>query len=518
MKKYAIGFIMIVLIILISSYSFGSGEISKEDIESIIEEKLKLDLNRYNIIIDYEEDNYSNKPKWNVKLTGKEGNSDNINIIIEENNNTINIIKLHRYRNSYYTGKTRIDNNTAKKIANDFFEALNPNKVDKVKCVPNDNLYFYETYAQGPIKYRFKYIMEYKGIPFPQNMIEITVNGGDGNIDNYFSSWESIELPSPNNIIDKKRATELLRGNSMMSLIYKPVYKGNNINKGIERFILIYYPEKKGYGIDAKTGEFINYDMEYKKIKLPLDVLGKVNENKPKKVRSKEKAKLLAKKYLNFKNDSVKLKSIDRLKNSDLWNIRFNLSIDEMEVEGFLQISSNTGKLINYHIDDYNSKINSSITWEEGLKTSLALIGKFNSSKRGNIEKEIVKHDDAYYVNGEKVENRYYKYYFRRVLNGIPVGSNGISVRIDKHTGNITDYNVLWNDLNENLDNKIISKKEALNRYFKKNEVSLRYILINNIYDDKKKLKLVYTIYNPSYSVMDAKKGVFIDYKGNIIE
>jgi len=91
-----------------------------------------------------------------------------------------------------------------KELAWQLVRRLQPQKANEVRV--------YEVKTGGdPVQarsYRFVFERLVKGIPFPQNGFEVTVNAVTGRVESYNMNWSETTFPAPDTVIDASQATE----------------------------------------------------------------------------------------------------------------------------------------------------------------------------------------------------------------------------------------------------------------------------------------------------------------------
>ena len=69
--------------------------------------------------------------------------------------------------------------------------------------------------------YQFNYVREENGIPFFNDVVNVSVNHQTGEVTNYNVQWSDLEFPAPENIITLDQAQQAFIRNIGMDLVYR---------------------------------------------------------------------------------------------------------------------------------------------------------------------------------------------------------------------------------------------------------------------------------------------------------
>lgn len=174
-----------------------------------------------------------------------------------------------------------------------------------------------------------------------------------------------------------------------------------------------------------------------------------------------------------------------------------------------IQVSvDNSGDILsyyNYSQQDYlNIKKLPAISRNEAQNKAEEIIKKFNPGIWDSI-KPIDNFQQVY------IDSDSYSFGYMRIQNGVPFPQNGISVYINKQTGELKGYNKAWDkDLVFPSTQKILSLSEAQQAYIKNLGLKLTYQ--STLEDGKQKIYGAYVpVYNSNYFV-DAITGDKINF------
>ncbi|WFD09278.1 YcdB/YcdC domain-containing protein [Tepidibacter hydrothermalis] len=236
---------------------------------------------------------------------------------------------------------------------------------------------------------------------------------------------------------------------------------------------------------------------------------------------SKDEAKQIAVKFIkenfNIQIDDekfeTKIRTIDNKYNEkSMWDINW---YSEKDIDIDVRVDANSGKVI--WVDKYNHSDKSAriakITKKEAKKIAEDFLKKINP----NEFKEIRFLDTYEYDYKDPVRN--YDFTYLRRINGIDYINNEISVEVDGTTGNINSYRKDWEE-NLNLPEykDIIESNKAKEILKKDTNMTIVYTSFDRF--DKENVMI---LYKPNYDrpsnlrarMVDAKKGIAIDYNGN---
>lgn len=126
--------------------------------------------------------------------------------------------------------------------------------------------YIYEPYQENQIEYYFNFPKKVNGIIFPEEFVDVRVNGITKEVESISLFWDNAKtFDSLDNIIKPEAANAKFLSDKTMELRYTMDY--NETQKTGNAVIKLIYNmvpkngEYKGNNIDAKTGNFIDYPM-----------------------------------------------------------------------------------------------------------------------------------------------------------------------------------------------------------------------------------------------------------------
>jgi len=538
-------------------------KISKEEAIKISKEILKtyfnteIDEKKFNCNINLRED-YYNKGKdsyawdisWNLNSSKQYFNSW---ASINANNGKVTSINIYKGNQGEAASISKITEEEAKKIAENFIKKINPIEFKEVQL--NDN-----TGASSPydlFNYNFNFTRKANGITFGGNNITVQVNGATSEVTGYNFTWDdNLQLPSKDGAMDINKASKLLKDNIKMNLNYRiSVDKYGQYDKVLTPK-LVYVPiYKDGQMVDAKDGKIINPNLVTDSKVTSRDLSDKEKEefyNKAKEVKNlekeldKESAEKIIKQTLkdvfgkDLEINNISYRDVQNnygyyQGNNKAWSASFKGvggdNYNYMQDDGFIEINAENGSILSIRRYYYPEKVivKPTVSKEDAYKKAIELIGKYYPDKVKQIKTEQSFYDQIYYINGKESSMPRYYMNFARSVNGISFMENNISIVIDSDTGNLSEMSCNWsNDIKFPTVTRIVSEEEAKELYFNTFSTELQYSKINVSKDPQKPTFEAKLVYKPvskingnlygEYINIDAITGRPLDYNGNEID
>lgn len=468
--------------------------------------------------INWYKDSYQARERYSVCIDGKTGEIKGIDVYNNRNGGAISVLSYSE----------------AKESAEDFLKKVNKDKFSKCKPL-SDNW----NGQSGSRDYRFTFVRMENGIEFPQNYLNVNIDGVTGEVIGYQCEWnDELAFPNIDKVISKDKANETLTKEIGVNLKYKEFSNKYEYeaNKDIKNIQLTYEKINNSNGIiDATTGEKPlwenepNYTEKTITLKNKNEYFAKYKEVKRNEEPcSSEEAIQVAEAYIkdNYKGE-FQLNRVDYRgdEKEKAYSISYSEKSDKKEsyekIQVHMNIDANT-KQINYVNMYYGEKddkeFEPAITWEEGFNKALDLISKHHSDKIKNLsyDQKLVKYEE------ENIRNeRSYYYSFPRVENGVVFDGNYIGVAIDTKTGEVSSMRTNWyNDAEFEKPNKLYGEKEILDKIKENYYSELKYVYVDVNTDPEitdMQAKTVYEYknsYSRDYNYYDAFNGKLLDNSG----
>jgi predicted small secreted protein len=479
---------------------------------------------------------------WNITWS-KNSISKNVNysVSIFANTGKIQSINNSEYNSNDVNSIPTISLKEAREASDTFVKAIDADKFKEVTRVDND---FAGYYRNGSGSYSFSYIRKVNGIEFNGNSIEVNVDGVSGKITYYYSNWnDKYTFPDVRNVISKEKAQDILKSSINMGLKYVNYYDRYDDTHKKKEIKVVYTPSfKKGYSIDANSGNFMddNFNNQsnlitkdlnekeksdfYKKYSAATTAKEPISEERAKTVMNETIKSLYGEGYIldplsydesyNFNDESEKA-----------WTVQFYKDGSKKYDEGgSLRINALTERVIssyknNPYVEEKDFK--AKLTWDEAYNKAIDTVAKYYPSYVKNIKTEQSHFDRSNEPKESQYQERQFYFNFVRVEKGIEYYDNNINVIVDLKTGEVTNLNYRWEDalVFPSLEKKI-SEEAALNNFLQKYKTKLSYSLVNTSKDlnnPKFEPTLIYAVdYYGNRQVfdVDAFNGKFVSYDG----
>lgn len=459
-----------------NSAAAANVKVSKEEAKKIALEQLKkyfgieVDEKKYQESIQlgpyYDADNaYTWHMNWSLNST-----TNYIHINAEIDSSTGKLLSFSRnesYRNQEQVTVASITMEQARKLADEFVQKINPDEYRQAKL--NDDSNKVINYYMARPNYSFEYLREVNGLRYSSNYVIVRINGADGSIASYQLRWDyDASFPVPEKLIGREKALKLYRDRVEMDLCYIPV------RSKVERYTapagikLTYYPDmSNGFFLDARLGEFINYNGEKAESLKTRDITDEQKSmlrlSKPQPLEisgemSSEAAEAaingLAKEFFGTGYKVVNLSYSENgiggpEENRKTWNAEvMEDKPDAFETKGNISIDSGTGEVLNigrYMYEDYYGKAyERKLSWEQAYDKAVGILARYFPDKVGDIRTELAGEENMMQVNGRLVPDRMVYFNFIRIVDGIQYNNNSISINVDTKTGEINNVYCRW--------------------------------------------------------------------------
>lgn len=391
----------------------------------------------------------------------------------------------------------KVTSNAAEKIAKEISQKMNGEEL-KLCSEPE----IIEEYSYGFNMYSVKYIRKVNGVKFPENFIEVLVDGVDGNLVSYKCNWnDDIKVSENQKIINNKEAEDILK----KELNFQQVYVEKLGYEGKDTVDLFYTYKHHGDNVyvDGVTGKVQVEPIDKIKsiwVKKDLDknvkenIVNNCKQNKNKPIADKKAAEDLIKAYIkDIYGDGYVVEglSYNKLEGGTYksWTANFYKDKDgKREYSGLIRVNNDTQLIERVSRKLEQKPIEKSekaaLSFEQAFQKAFETAAKYYPDKIKNISTEQS-------VDVSKEDKNIF-FVFGRIENGIDYNGDFISVYIDTISGEVKGMHCNWLENAEipNLKNAI-SKEKAAEIYFKTFKPELIYIVEDY---NTMKLKLVYKI------------------------
>lgn len=502
-----------------------------------LEAAIKTVKAKITVPADYSEFNYYfsdastySDASWTMTWSTRDGNSQ-ISISCDED---YHITSFSRYNYSKTeTGLSKYLKKELKKTADDFIGKVAPETAGKLEYVNAD----FDSFYSG--NYMYYYQRTEKGIPFPDNYVQVYVNSITGDVTSLNVSWlYDAKIPAAAAKLTKEEAAKLIKENMKMKLVYRSNYYSifDTTAGNEKKAYLVYEPTQPYISVDANTGKVYLTRTEWVNLGAKdsnkteatagtMDQGSGSNQLTPEEItRIEELGNVISKEkaikavtgnsslYLdkNLTSHSATLNKLEdgNGKSTYVWNISLNdpREINYEKDTSYYRAYANAtvdavnGKILNFYAsvksyyDEVNKKWNTvkvaynkekaRAVFEEFLKKQAN--DRFSKSVLSETNNDYV----VYYKNEQPVYGGY-AYRYNRTNEGIEYQGNGIYGSVDGVTGKIYSFGSYWDEniVFESAKGAMTADK-AMEAYLSKKGYSLKYE-INQItkYDAPKQTK-----------------------------
>lgn len=390
-----------------------------------------------------------------------------------------------------------------------------------------------------PFMYNFRWVRVVNGIPFPENGINISVGGEDGQAKGYNFNWtKDLVFPDASKVIAPQNAIQAFTDTPMLELQYylPPVMNPNDPTP--QRVLPVYNLSSQYFNgaIDALSGKPVTLDSQtslYKSFGSVNGVLGTITQpaqsssttgvNQDTKANapqiSRDEAVEIVKKFIDIPKELTLLNSSLnpdwQNPNTQMWQLEWRNQPygpgDNRYVS--VRVNASTGDLIGLSMP---SSINTKDTTEPLSREDAQKIAEEFLKRIQPQRFTETKIQTPFPYGGMMPSNRQSFNYVRQV-NGIPVSNNSMNITVDTVGKGVIEYNMNWSNVEfTSLDN-LITPNKATELFLKERPLTLGYTLLYQ-QTEQKDVRLVYQPqinYSPSTTQMiDAKTAELLDWYG----
>lgn len=407
----------------------------------------------------------------------------------------------------------KITKEEAEKKALEFLSKFS--KGSEYKLESNFNYYSVNQTLTEPIRYFFSFVRTENQVPITDQTVQVTVLGNGEVVEFYRNALQDKKstYDDVKKIQDYNEVVKKVKENLSINLQYQIQF---DYNTGDRKVNLVYQPTTAMLGIHAISGKWhttSGFKSDFPKTNAIKMLTAKPLAPKQKNFTVKE-AKAFAKKLLAIDSDKVKLNidSIDERKNEngqEVISIQYMYQFANSGYGTDLVLDKKTGEIIQYN--DMKSEVlkevgkesksNKPLSNKKALDQAIKYLKEFSPSYLHNYAKPIEQ-------SPEKDNQGTMTFTFPRVVNGIPVNGDQISVRLSAG-GSLLGLNVDYQNIEKWPSTKeIISKKEATTKFLEQLSLDLRYEKEGNGKDNQHYYLVYSPVYNKSpFSFLDAKTG-----------
>ncbi|MFC5450483.1 S-layer homology domain-containing protein [Paenibacillus aestuarii] len=434
-------------------------------------------------------------PTWNISYAKKVKDQFYGNINISINGIDGSLSSYYKYdqdpdRKPSYPPK--VDFKGAKDAASAWITKVNPSKQSDLLYNDTEEKAF-RTPLDGNYQYNIRFDRSVAGVPFPQNGVNVTVNG-DGEVVSYNYNWDDqVTFDQSAAAITIDKAAQLFKDKAKLSLQYQIPYRADAAQK--KQPIISY--TFNGFSLNAVTGELWN----------PVGGDSAAAGRKPltdKPLGSKPAANL------NLTKEQAVRKVIDTFGlSSDLqlqdasynestnpetgetestWNLNWNKPADKeanSKIVGggaWATVDSKTGEIKNfnsYASYEPDKEVDAKVSLDTAAATATDFVKKLLPAYTDQLVLDVPNEKD---FSADQLKHmRNWEVSFKRVIDGVAAGYEQASLSVDRTTGKIVNFSISFSDVPYPTQKpEVIDIDKAKDLLLSQYDIKLNYVLAGN--------------------------------------
>lgn len=405
----------------------------------------------------------------------------------------------------------------AQKVADEFVKKFD--KAGEYELLPNEHNYYSSSLLTQPVQYSFMYTKKKSGVPVSDQSIHIRVLG-DGTVTSYYKT----HLEKNNFTYDdpsKKQSESDVASHVQDALKAQLSYRIEpDYTTGDYAVKLVYQPNSwVTSGVHALTGEWLTADgLSSTLPNQPITPIVTAPLAAKQQNITSDQAQAIAQKLLatDKKGVTLEIESVQET-TTETGKAVFNIQYMYRHKNGgsgtTLTIDKKTGEIINHsdirnnlEVEEDSSNAEAELTRQQALEKAVAYVKELAPSYA---------HQYALPVNEGVYEkyNNSYDFTFQRIVNGLTVAGDQITVNVDAKKGNLLSLNVhSYENVEWPAATGILTQQEATKLL--KNQLNLKLQYVNHPkVENEQHYSLVYqpVFKEDPYAVLDAKTGEWIN-------
>lgn len=396
---------------------------------------------------------------WNINFSKRKDDRYYGNISVAIHADTGKLIHFYRNVNDpdmkpSYPPKTSLKD--AKQVAEAYLSELYPEEFKSARYNTSfeDN---FRTPLNGDVRYSLRYDRTVNGIPFPQNGLNVTVDG-KGEVVEFSYSWEQdAKFADASGVIGMEKALEVWKKESQVVASY---FRPWNYKKELP---LVTAYRLNATALDALTGKAWPESAKPSGEEKPLTV-------KPLGAAPQAGAMLTQEQAVAAVTSTFKLPEGAVLQHASYneyspypgagtpegtWNINWNVPEEKAEGQDkakilpyqmyiYATVNAETGEVRNFNTNSYFGPYGQTeikdekVTYEAGMTQAAELVKKLVPHMTHQLV-PVHMDPDVYPVEMRNTMPTH-SYSFKRVIDGMEAGGEMVSVNIDRKTGEVVNY------------------------------------------------------------------------------
>ncbi|GED69047.1 hypothetical protein BRE01_27490 [Brevibacillus reuszeri] len=438
-------------------------------------------------------DSWRTFPEWSFSWVKKEANSEDIklsyNISIHADTGELTGYSRYDRSASNLPYAKRISYQEAKSQAQSFLEKYNAGKAEETRLYLRD-MPEPKTPLNNDISYNFRFVRLVNDVLFPDNGVDISVNGA-GTVMNYSLSWNDVDFEKASNLISEDEAEKKLFEitNPTLSYLLPWERSGADRNKPVLGYLnpfTIYVDATDGTALSSSlTPRTSNNDpVPASTKKLPARHSGKAL--------SQDDAVKMATSLFDLSDYKLRASNYsetDYRGKRPVWNLEF-ISENKSDARyAYVSIDAATGDIYSYNKD-------LPLSSEKEKSTKKQSPQKLNEKAMEAIRKWTPTSANVLYLNDnnagqEEIYNSdRYSVSFSRYIGEIAAATGSAYFTFDAESGEILSYTTdIGSETYPEQPPKHISAEEAIDTWWKEAEVEAVYMLAPVSPEDQKRMQ-----------------------------
>jgi hypothetical protein len=407
----------------------------------------------------------------------------------------------------------------AQKAADEFIKKFDKNR--EYELVPSEHDFYSSSILTQPVQYSFTYMKKKSGVPISDQAIHIGVLG-DGTVSYYYKTKtekDNFTYDDPSKKQSESDIASRLRDAVKAQLSYRIV---TDYTTGKHAVKLVYQPNSQvTSGIHALTGQWLTTEGLSSTLSnqtitpIVKEPLAAKQPNI-----TAEQAQAMAEKLLATDQKGVKL-TIESISDTTsetgkaVYSINYMYNYANGGTGTVLTVDKKTGEIINYNDIKSGLEIQENdsntveLTRQQAMEKAVAYVKEWVPSYAHQYALPV---EEGLYQN----YNDSYHFTFPRIVNGLTVAGDQISVSIDAKTGDLVNLDVnAYDGIEWPEATDILTQQEATELLKNQLQMKLQYVNHPKV-ENEQHYSLVYQpVFNDdAYAVIDAKTGQWLNAYG----
>lgn len=481
----------VLLTFLLPSTAAAQTMTAKEAAE-LVKEKISIPSDVEDFTSNYSD--YEGRGQWEFQWTGKK---ETLNVTLDiGTKDIVSFSQYDRQRSGEGRLLPKVSKGRAQATAEEFLKKAVSSRWTSLKLSDKSpGTVIPYSYNNGNYSFYFERIVN--GVSCPFNGAEFTISSVTGKITYYNLRWEyKGNFPPSANTIPVEKAAQTMKNNGFELMYFRP----SEVKEGGKDDVKLVYAvhEPRRSLVNAVTGQFVNSgyffvlrDSMYNRGGMGgmaedksqvngANQLTPIEEEEVKTVAgllSKEEAQKAVFKYFKLP-DSFVLESArlfeDNRKNR-VWYMDWKMTSSDGKIGGYISASvdAQKGELLSYSKSAYDQgQENKSNKYSVAEAKAMGedFLKKVQPAKMGQVR----------YIDRQDYSDssRNIMFTYARLVNGIPFYEDGLSVEVDRVTGEISSFDVQWGKDNFPEANPKISLDKAYSNLTKTNSLHMAYLQV----------------------------------------